>query len=43
MSDRPPTPLLDDVTLPADLRALEKEQLPEFADELRAEMISAVS
>ncbi|MES1997589.1 MAG: 1-deoxy-D-xylulose-5-phosphate synthase [Pseudomonadota bacterium] len=43
MSDRPSTPLLDTVTLPADLRALDKEQLPQFADELRAEMISAVS
>ncbi|MBA3668884.1 MAG: 1-deoxy-D-xylulose-5-phosphate synthase [Sphingomonas sp.] len=43
MSDRPETPLLDTVTLPADLRALDKEQLPQFADELRAEMISAVS
>ena len=43
MSDRPSTPLLDSVTLPADLRALDKEQLPAFADELRAEMISAVS
>jgi 1-deoxy-D-xylulose-5-phosphate synthase len=43
MSDRPVTPLLDTVRLPADLRALSKEQLPELADELRQETISAVS
>ena len=43
MSDRPETPLLDTVQLPADIRALDKAQLPQLADELRAEMISAVS
>ena len=43
MSDRPVTPLLDTVQLPTDLRALEKDQLPQLADELRQEMISAVS
>ncbi|MGH6658671.1 MAG: 1-deoxy-D-xylulose-5-phosphate synthase N-terminal domain-containing protein, partial [Sphingomicrobium sp.] len=43
MSDRPHTPLLDTVDLPADLRALDKEQLPQFADELRQEVIAAVS
>ena len=43
MSDRPETPLLDQVTFPADLRRLDKDQLPEFAEELRQEMISAVS
>src|SRR5438067_6230234 len=43
MSDRPQTPLLDTVQLPADLRALGKEQLPQLADELRQEVISAVS
>ena len=43
MSDRPETPLLDAVQLPADIRALDKGQLPQLADELRAEMISAVS
>ncbi|WP_118857475.1 1-deoxy-D-xylulose-5-phosphate synthase [Sphingomonas mesophila] len=43
MSDRPSTPLLDTVRYPADLRKLDKEQLPQLADELRAEMISAVS
>jgi len=43
MTDRPETPLLDTVQLPADLRALTKEQLPQLADELRQEVISAVS
>jgi 1-deoxy-D-xylulose-5-phosphate synthase len=43
MSDRPDTPLLDKVNFPADLRTLEKEELPQLSDELRAEMISAVS
>jgi 1-deoxy-D-xylulose-5-phosphate synthase len=43
MTDRPETPLLDTVQLPADLRALRKEQLPQLADELRQEVISAVS
>ncbi|ADM09805.1 1-deoxy-D-xylulose-5-phosphate synthase [Parvularcula bermudensis HTCC2503] len=37
------TPLLDKVTLPQDLRALERSQLTQFADELRAEVIDAVS
>jgi len=43
MSDRPETPLLDTVQFPAELRALPKEQLPQLADELRQEVISAVS
>ncbi len=43
MSDRPDTPLLDTVAYPADLRKLRPEQLRQFADELRAETISAVS
>ena len=43
MSDRPVTPLLDKVQLPADLRALDKDQLPQLVGELRDEMISAVS
>src|SRR5678815_6046305 len=43
MTDRPETPLLDTVQLPADLRALSKDQLPQLADELRQEVISAVS
>ncbi len=37
------SPLLDQVNYPADLRNLEKGQLRQFADELRAEMIDAVS
>src|SRR5690349_17831432 len=43
MSDRPETPLLDTVQYPTDIRKLSKEQLPELADELRQETISAVS
>ncbi|OYW61787.1 MAG: 1-deoxy-D-xylulose-5-phosphate synthase [Rhodobacterales bacterium 32-66-7] len=43
MTDRPKTPLLDRVTLPADLKALSDRQLRQLADELRAETISAVS
>jgi len=43
MSDRPSTPLLDQVQSPADLRKLDKSQLPQLCDELRAETISAVS
>ena len=42
MSDNPDTPLLDTVDKPADLRKLKPEQLRQLADELRAEMISAV-
>ena len=37
------SPLLDRITLPADLRALEEKQLPELADELRREVVDAVS
>src|SRR6187455_3511837 len=43
MSDRPDTPLLDKVNFPAELRALEKAELPQLSDELRAETIDAVS
>src|SRR5689334_16544464 len=43
MSDRPETPLLDTVHYPADIRVLSKDQLPQLADELRRETISAVS
>src|ERR671927_889945 len=43
MSDRPETPLLDTVEFPEDIRKLSKDQLPQLADELRQEMISAVS
>ncbi|HVZ99244.1 MAG TPA: 1-deoxy-D-xylulose-5-phosphate synthase [Caulobacterales bacterium] len=39
----PRTPLLDTVRLPADLRTLSPEQLPQLAEELREETISAVS
>ena len=42
MADKPHTPLLDTVNVPADLRKLEQKQLRQLADELRAEMISAV-
>jgi 1-deoxy-D-xylulose-5-phosphate synthase len=43
MSDRPNTPLLDEVKLPEDLRKLDRSQLEQLADELRQETISAVS
>ena len=39
---QPNTPLLDTVDTPADLRRLESKQLRQLADELRAEVISAV-
>ena len=37
------TPLLDTVKIPADLRKLDVSQLPQLANELRAETIDAVS
>ena len=37
------TPMLDQVRIPADLRRLKPEQLPQLAGELRKEMIDAVS
>ena len=37
------TPLLDTINVPADLRRLAEEDLRQLADELRAEMIDAVS
>ncbi|MFN7223287.1 MAG: 1-deoxy-D-xylulose-5-phosphate synthase [Paracoccaceae bacterium] len=43
MTNRPPTPLLDRVTLPSDMKALSDRELRQLADELRAETISAVS
>jgi 1-deoxy-D-xylulose-5-phosphate synthase len=43
MSDRPETPLLDTVQYPADIRKLERGELPQLTDELRQEVISAVS
>jgi 1-deoxy-D-xylulose-5-phosphate synthase len=42
MTAIPVTPLLDTVDTPADLRKLQPTQLRQLADELRAEMISAV-
>ncbi len=38
----PVTPLLDTITIPADIRKLSADQLPQLAAELRAEVISAV-
>src|SRR4051812_43261925 len=38
-----PTPLLDTIKTPADLRRLDEKQLRQVADELRAETISAVA
>src|SRR5258705_3873144 len=38
-----PTPILDTITSPADLRRLDEKQLRQVADELRAETISAVA
>ncbi|MFP5330391.1 MAG: 1-deoxy-D-xylulose-5-phosphate synthase [Alphaproteobacteria bacterium] len=43
MSERPETPLLDQVNYPEDIRKLDKSQLAQLADELRQETISAVS
>ncbi|MAY62472.1 MAG: 1-deoxy-D-xylulose-5-phosphate synthase [Rhizobiales bacterium] len=43
MSKYPHTPLLDTVHFPSDLKAIDDEQMPELAAELRAEMIDAVS
>lgn len=43
MTNLPETPLLDTVDTPADLRKLKPAQLRQLADELRQEVISAVS
>jgi len=43
MSDRPQTPTLDRVTVPADMKGMSDAELKRLADELRAETISAVS
>ncbi|MQQ08298.1 1-deoxy-D-xylulose-5-phosphate synthase [Epibacterium sp. SM1979] len=43
MSDRPNTPLLDQITRPADLKRLSDAQLTQVSQELRSETISAVS
>ncbi|MXP29422.1 1-deoxy-D-xylulose-5-phosphate synthase [Porphyrobacter algicida] len=42
MSERPETPLLDTIATPQELRRLDKSQLRQLCDELRAEMIDAV-
>ena len=43
LSPSPPTPMLDRVRYPADLRNFSAEQLKQVADELRAETLDAVS
>ncbi|MCT8331385.1 1-deoxy-D-xylulose-5-phosphate synthase [Albidovulum sediminis] len=43
MTDRPITPVLDRVQVPADLKRLSDRELRQLADEVRAETISAVS
>ena len=43
MTNPPDTPLLDTVEYPSDLRKLEASELRQLSDELRAEMIDAVS
>ncbi len=43
MSQRPSTPLLDRIASPADLRALPETSLRQVADELRLDLIDAVS
>ena len=43
VTNRPETPLLDRVTFPADLKDIDDRDMPQLAEELRAEMIDAVS
>ena len=43
MSQRPDTPMLDQVQIPADLKRFTDQELKVLADELRKETISAVS
>jgi 1-deoxy-D-xylulose-5-phosphate synthase len=43
MNDRPKTPVLDRVVIPADMKGLSDRDLRTLADEVRAETISAVS
>ena len=43
MSDRPDTPLLDRVHIPADLKQFSDAELEQIARELRLETVSAVS
>ncbi|WP_045855758.1 1-deoxy-D-xylulose-5-phosphate synthase [Teredinibacter purpureus] len=41
-TERPATPLLDEVNTPADLRKLDEKQLPSLAEELRAFLLYSV-
>ncbi|UWQ99373.1 1-deoxy-D-xylulose-5-phosphate synthase [Rhodobacteraceae bacterium S2214] len=43
MADRPTTPILDQVHVPADMKTLSDAQLRQLADDVREETISAVS
>lgn len=43
MSDKPNTPLLDEIEFPEDVRKLEADQLQDLADEVRSDMIYNVS
>lgn len=43
MSDRPETPILDRVAVPADMKTLSDRELEQLAHDVRAETISAVS
>jgi 1-deoxy-D-xylulose-5-phosphate synthase len=43
VTERPKTPLLDTIRVPADLRQIGDRQMPQLASELRAEMVDAVS
>ncbi|MEL6201181.1 MAG: 1-deoxy-D-xylulose-5-phosphate synthase, partial [Pseudomonadota bacterium] len=43
MTKRLETPLLDQVVVPSDLRELPEDQLQQLADELRSELVDAVS
>ncbi|MEP5762474.1 MAG: 1-deoxy-D-xylulose-5-phosphate synthase [Litoreibacter sp.] len=43
MNERPNTPILDRVNVPADMKVLSDAELTKLADELRAETISVVS
>ncbi|MGC4027004.1 MAG: 1-deoxy-D-xylulose-5-phosphate synthase [Mesorhizobium sp.] len=43
MTSPPNTPLLDRVHTPADLRKLDESELPQLAEELRAELVDIVS
>ncbi len=43
VTQRPETPLLDRIEYPADLKEIEDREMPQLAEELRAEMVDAVS